>query len=338
MYILLLLTVLSLPSCKSRRDESKTTAVTQVKDSYLDLTTYKKDGDQITREEVAKIKKYSSDSKAEEGAEFYKVINKALRTQNQKIIDKYTDVILGAASLVNKNRTGHCRFQRYLTIPADIVPTVSHTGQVFIERAFFSSTENTWAPQGFEGLPHVIVGMSSNCSRIKRFSSAPSENEVLFPPGTEFEVVGESDGQTFYFKEIEAKQTGSGQPKVGSLIAEDGTKIPSTDVAVPDAHKQSLFNSLSNTFYGPDGATFRFISAKNIIFNPGGAAAHKYSVAEKTLIDIEMSDPAVVQFVLKDKQPKTYKIFFLDKRTLLATPITKTTGDEHQKSILLQRP
>ncbi len=219
----LLLLVLFAVSCKARNPshdgQSEVLAQTTIDKEFLDLTAFSANGPAIAAQELDAFRKYSSDDLTGNGVKYYVRINGALRNSVQADIDYYSGIIKNIASMINKLRGSSCVFYRYLNMPVTVSRQLSRSGQRFIEKGFFSTTTRAVAPKGFELMPHVIIGRSNHCASVAAYSAAPAEQEVLFPPGSEFTVTGDTDGKHFYVEEVEPGTARSPGAAVSSLTA-----------------------------------------------------------------------------------------------------------------------
>lgn len=169
--------------CGASRDNNSSSlqGKTLINGKSVDLTTYKNAGTYVTYEESEAIWDYTRED--------YIHINPALRKASD--IKKYSRKILNIASAINKLRGKKCKFYRYINDTPGLSNQMSKRGQVFLERGFFSASHQEYmdADDGlFDSRDIKIIGTSSRCASIGGHSSYPGENEVLFPPGTEFEV------------------------------------------------------------------------------------------------------------------------------------------------------
>ncbi len=166
-------------------------AVTVVNGKKLDLTTFKNPGKDITSAEAKAIWDYTSGD--------YLDINPALREEKASAIKRHATKILNLASAVNKLRGKKCTFYRYIQNAPGLLEQMSKRGQVFVEKGFFSTTLDEYmdADEGeFSNREIKIIGTSAGCSSIRDYARYQGENEVLFPPGTEFVVTKNVSGDS----------------------------------------------------------------------------------------------------------------------------------------------
>ena len=233
LWFLALLFAAPLGACKARRADggSEVKATTQIDYRYVDLTTYK-NGDDVTDDEIAAAKQYTSDDKSSQpgrldGETIYSHVNRALRKFLRADINAFDDTIKNLSSLVNKSRSGSCTFYRYFN--ANVVSegvtlndALGQRGKTYIERGFLSTTTSNIAPKGFEAKTDIIVGRSAACAPISSYSAIKTENEVLFPPGSEFivtqDVFRDSYNRRIYsLDEIPPGTTKSPESQIGTV-------------------------------------------------------------------------------------------------------------------------
>jgi hypothetical protein len=151
----------------------------------------------LSEEETASILLYT--------ASYYIQINSQLRKQS--ITDDYKPVIYLAASALRKLP----RFAGKVFRGTRLTPEIKNkyldafkTKQPVQELAFTSTTKDLTTFFEFSGNTTYVIE-SSTGTEVEAFSQRPSEKEVLFAPGTWFQVVDIKDepGQTkIYMKEL----------------------------------------------------------------------------------------------------------------------------------------
>jgi hypothetical protein len=195
-----LIFMIGITSCASQQPSaSHVQEQTTISGKKWDLTTYKNPGPQYVTQEEGEAALWYTD----EGSD---VINPALRKGKASIIKRHDYIILNLASLVNKERSGRgkkCTFYRFIDGDPVLLDQMKTRGQVYVERGFFSATLDRHPDDEgvFSNKEYVITGTSSRCADISGYSSHQGENEVLFPPGTEFVVTKDMSGTDIYLRE-----------------------------------------------------------------------------------------------------------------------------------------
>ncbi|MCX6119884.1 MAG: ADP-ribosyltransferase domain-containing protein, partial [Proteobacteria bacterium] len=239
-------------SCKQRKagSSSNLEETTTINGKEEDLTKYKNTflGEQPTEGEIAAFKLYSSEKKTTNDQPWYTRINTALRNRDRYEIQELTYKILDISSFINKLRVGSCEFRRYLNAPANVVNLLSRKGNTYVDQGFFSTTENRTPPAGFGDRQHTIIGTSKRCARVWTYSVFQNEREILFPPGSEFEVVADSNGREFFIREIDltenSKRSG---PRIN--VANDSDWDRRMRIEAMNNRINDSFNKLSESPY-----------------------------------------------------------------------------------------
>ena len=211
-----LLLLLAALGCKTRSEKSGSQILEEtVLGTYpVDLTTYKTAG-VFNTTELAAIRLYTQEGAVPAlGGNFYTVVNKALRDNDQSVLRSQAANIMSIASGSNKLRTGPCTTRRFVDLPYSVSSKLATAGVRYVEKAFFSSTLLASPPGAFGARPDVIITESPSCPVIESYSLLPAEREVLFPPGTEFEVtqnsrsirIGQRNYTAYYLKESKSGQ------------------------------------------------------------------------------------------------------------------------------------
>lgn len=192
------LTVVSfgLAACsQSHSSSSIASARTEIAGRSWDLTTYKNPGKEVTAAEANAAFAYT-------GVDAYE-INDALRKGNSSVINRYATTIKNLASLINKSRSGKCKFYRFIDGDPNLLKQMKQAGQIFVDQGFISTTLERYPDDDghFSSKEYVITGTSTRCADISRYSQYEGEHEVLFPPGTEFVVTKNMSGKNIYLRE-----------------------------------------------------------------------------------------------------------------------------------------
>lgn len=272
----LLLLLVSALGCKARseKNDSQILEDTVLGTYPVDLTTYSTGG-AFNTTEVAAIRLYTQEGKIPAlGGNFYTVVNKALRDNDQSVLRSQAANIMNIASGANKLRSGACTTRRFVDLPYSVSVKLSTAGERYVDKAFFSSTLLANPPAAFANRPEVIITESPQCPVIESYSLIPGEREVLFPPGTEFEVtrssqvvrVGQRNYSAYYLKEaksgqkVQALNVGLGNQKADEDNANeqyDASKFQSRTYTGRDktGKKRSVTftNSSSATYTGAAG-------------------------------------------------------------------------------------
>lgn len=184
-------------ACGQNKSSSSTTSnvQTEITGKKWNLTTFKNPGKAVTPAEAEAAFTYTSE-------EAY-AINDALRKGKASAIKRYATTILNLASLVNKSRGGKCTFYRFIDGNPKLLEQMKNAGQIFVEKGFFSTTLDRYPDDEghFSNKKYIITGTSSRCADVSDYSRYQGENEVLFPPGTEFVVTKNMSGNNIYLRE-----------------------------------------------------------------------------------------------------------------------------------------
>lgn len=121
--------------------------------------------------------------------DYYSQVNTALRNGDQATVDRYDAHIRTAVSGLNQLPSYNGDVARGITIPDSAVPGVLdryRPGETVTENAFTSSSV---ASSGANFPGNVVFHMHSvNGRDVANASEYPTESEVLFAPGTRFDV------------------------------------------------------------------------------------------------------------------------------------------------------
>ena len=115
----------------------------------------------------------------------YTNINGPLRKVELTQIEKHQATIKAAASGLNKLKGQECKALRGTNLPDNFITALKQKNG-YIEKAFMSTTTGD-IPYAFRKSIEFTI-KSKNCKDISWLSKYPSEDEVLFPPGSEFSV------------------------------------------------------------------------------------------------------------------------------------------------------
>ncbi|MBC7658101.1 MAG: hypothetical protein H7249_00180 [Chitinophagaceae bacterium] len=143
-----------------------------------------------TIEERAAIRMFTSDA--------YTEGNQRLRSHEAIKAGGALGMVYTLASALSKSETADCTSVRGLAMTSTTLADIQKTGRME-ELGFMSTTLGRTLPVAFRNRPVTLVIHSKKCHLIKKLSMYPSENEILFPPGSDFTV---SQVQTIGIKVI----------------------------------------------------------------------------------------------------------------------------------------
>jgi hypothetical protein len=135
----------------------------------------------MTPEEVVAIRFYTSNQ--------YSKVNSSLRGTDAKTLGKYDSTIKAISSGLNKIPSKTCTVIRGSHLSEAILAEIEKKN-AFTELAFMSTTKLKTLPEAFNKGNVTFKITSPRCRDISWLSELPKEEEVLFPPGSEFVVNG----------------------------------------------------------------------------------------------------------------------------------------------------
>lgn len=270
--------VAAVVGCKQRVDHQSSSEVlseTPLNSTPIDLTSYKAAGP-LLQTEVNAIRLYSQEVKipALGNKNWYTAINTALRDDDRSTISSQAANILNVVSGANKLRNGPCTARRFVDLPFSVASAIDEVGETYTDKAFASSTRLTAPPPAFAKRGEVMIIESQNCPMIESYSSIPSEREVLFPPGTDFEVtrdsnvvaIGGRNYTAYYLKETRTATK---------------AKVIAVDVAGAKDDADATFDAskfVGRTYTGRDGRGKR----RSVTFTTEGTASYTGAAGKLT--------------------------------------------------------
>lgn len=140
----------------------------------------------IPTEDLVALRGYTDDViNPATGLRDYQAMNNALRSGDPTQLAQFDAYIRCATSALNQLPPSAGTVFRGTNLPPSVVNNYT-PGQIVTERAFTSTSSD--AAQSFPGDTQFVIN-STNGRRVDGVSAIPSESEVLFPPGTQFEVL-----------------------------------------------------------------------------------------------------------------------------------------------------